>query len=63
MYPRSVKDSDSSTFFSESAKKLFMGLLLFLIETGYEGKSVVTLFSLFPLTVRRTGVPLVEWVL
>lgn len=61
LFPRSAKDSGSSTFFTESAQKLFVGLLMFLVETESEGNSV-TLSNLFRLTVPKTGVPLAEWI-
>lgn len=62
MYPRSVKDSGSSTFFTESAQKLFVGLLLYLIETEHTHARPTTLANLFRLTVPISGEPLAEWI-
>lgn len=62
MYPRSVKDSGSSTFFTESAQKLFVGLLLYMIETEQTHASATTLANLFRLTAPASGEPLADWI-
>ena len=62
LYPKSAKDSGNSTFFTESAQKLFVGLLMYMIETEEDGNNTVTLTNLFRLTVPKTGEPLAEWI-
>lgn len=62
----SHNDSGSSTFFTESARKLFVGLSLFLIETEHERdltdyRQRTTLANLFRLTSPTDGQPLNEW--
>ena len=59
-------DSGSSQFFTESARKLFVGLSLFLIETEHERdlsdyRQRTTLANLFRLTSPTDGRPLNEW--
>lgn len=66
LLPSSHNDSGSSTFFTESARKLFVGLSLFLIETEYERdlsdySQRTTLANLFRLTSPTDGQPLNEW--
>lgn len=67
LIPRSEKDSGSSTFFTESAQKLFTGLMLYLLETERERdlsdpKQQSTLANLFRLTAPATGQTLAEWI-
>ena len=59
-------DSGSNQFFTESARKLFVGLSLFLIETEHERdlsdyRQRTTLANLFRLTSPTDGRPLNEW--
>lgn len=59
-------DSGSAQFFTESARKLFVGLSLFLIETEHERdlsdyRQRTTLTNLFRLTSPTDGRPLQEW--
>lgn len=59
-------DSGSTQFFTESARKLFVGLSLFLIETEHERdlndfRQRTTLANLFRLTSPTDGRPLNEW--
>ncbi|MDF7675974.1 type IV secretory system conjugative DNA transfer family protein [Neisseriaceae bacterium ESL0693] len=67
LIPRSEKDSGSSTFFTESAQKLFTGLMLYMLETEKErdladSKQKSTLANLFRLTAPVTGQTLAEWI-
>lgn len=66
MLPNSAKDSGSSTFFTESARKLFVGLGLFMIETEHERDlddytQRTTFANLFRLTSPTDGRALSEW--
>lgn len=66
LLPSSNNDSGSSTFFTESARKLFVGLSLFLIETEHERdlsdySQRTTLANLFRFTSPTDGQPLNEW--
>ncbi|WP_434776852.1 type IV secretory system conjugative DNA transfer family protein [Neisseria sp. Ec49-e6-T10] len=63
LYPKSTRDSSNSTFFTESAQKLFVGLLLYMIETEGESGRQTTLTNLFRLTVPKNGDPLSEWII
>lgn len=67
LIPRSEKDSGSGTFFTESAQKLFTGLMLYLLETEHERdlddpKQKSTLANLFRLTAPANGKTLMEWI-
>lgn len=62
LYPKSVRDSGSSSFFTESAQKLFIGLLLYMIETEEKSGIQTTLTNLFRLTTPKTGEPFVDWI-
>ena len=66
LYAKSSNSSDSSTFFTESAQKLFTGLLLYMIETEHErvddSSGKVTLSNLFRLTTPLDGRSLAEWI-
>lgn len=62
----SHNESGTSAFFTESARKLFVGLSLFLIETEHERdlsdyRQRTTLANLFRLTSPTDGRPLNEW--
>lgn len=68
LFPKPAKDSGGSAgiFFIESARKLFVGLSLYMIETEAERDlsdytQRTTLANLFRLTSPTTGEPLNEW--
>lgn len=68
LLPKPIKDngSGSAVFFIESARKLFVGLALYLIETEHERdlndyKQRTTLTNLFKLTTPKNGQYLSEW--
>ena len=67
MLPVSARDSGNSTFFTESGRKLFVGLGLYMIETenerdldDYRQRSSMT--NLFKLTAPKDGRALTEWI-
>ncbi len=66
LYAKSAGSSDSSTFFTESAQKLFTGLLLYMIETEHERindpRGTTTLANLFRLTSPSDGRNLQDWI-
>jgi type IV secretion system protein VirD4 len=66
LYAKSASSSDSSTFFSESAQKLFTGLLMYMVETEHERsndpKGKTTLANLLRLTSPSDGRNLQEWI-
>ncbi len=65
-YAKGANDSGSSMFFTESAQKLFVGLVLYLVETEEarrgDPKGKVTLANLFRLTSPSNGQTFHEWV-
>lgn len=68
LLPKPTKDNGSGTFFVESARKLFVGLGLYMIETEQERDLAdytqrTTLANLFRLTAPTDGKPLNEWLL
>ena len=68
LLPKPAKDNGSGTFFVESARKLFVGLGLYMIETERERDlsdytQRTTLANLFRLTAPTDGKPLNEWLL
>ena len=68
LLPKPAKDNGSGTFFVESARKLFVGLGLYMIETESERDlsdytQRTTLANLFRLTAPTDGKPLNEWLL
>lgn len=67
LLPKSPRDSGSSTFFTESSRKLFVGLALYMIETENERdledyRQRSTLTNLFRLTTPTGGKALTEWI-
>lgn len=67
LIPKSPKDTGTSNFFTDNARKLFVGLGLYLIETESERdladyRQRTTLTNLFKLTVPQDGSTLFEWI-
>lgn len=67
LLPKPAKDTGSATFFVESARKLFVGLALYMIETEHERdvsdyRQRTTLTHLFRLTSPTDGQPLTDWI-
>ena len=68
LLPKPAKDNGNGTFFVESARKLFVGLGLYMIETERERDlsdytQRTTLANLFRLTAPTDGKPLHQWLL
>ncbi|HFC8517523.1 TPA: type IV secretory system conjugative DNA transfer family protein [Neisseria weaveri] len=66
-YPLPTEDRGSAKFFQQEAQKLFVGLLLYMIETEQERdlnqpKNKTTMANLFRLTTPTDGKTLQEWI-
>ncbi|UOO76522.1 type IV secretory system conjugative DNA transfer family protein [Neisseria sp. Dent CA1/247] len=66
-YPLPTEDRGSAKFFQQEAQKLFVGLLLYMIETEQERdlskiENKTTMANLFRLTAPTDGKTLQEWI-
>ncbi|OSI07417.1 TraG [Neisseria animaloris] len=66
-YPLPTEDRGSAKFFQQEAQKLFVGLLLYMIETEQERdlsqpENKTTMANLFRLTTPTDGKTLQEWI-
>lgn len=67
MYPDPPTPNGTAMFFAESARKLFSGLLMYMVETEGERdlslpENKTTLSNLFRLSTPKDGKTLVEWI-
>lgn len=67
MYPDPVNSNGSAMFFAEASRKLFAGLLMYLVETEHERdlnlpENKTTIANLFRLATPKDGKTLAEWI-